>query len=365
MLLVNASNLYIGGGLQVGISVIEEFTALKVNYIAAVSPPVFEQLSSEAQKSCKVIESTPSGIFNFFARKKLNDLVKEYQITDVFTVFGPSYWKPKVKNHLVGFAQAWLIYDTSIIIDMLSLKEKMKIIVLSFIQPLYFKHNSTKLVTETDDVRLQIEKLFKICPKKVFTVSNTISSIFYEPKFYDRKILNKLPTKNDDIWLLTIAHDYPHKNLGIITKLVERLPSQFKFILTVTNEFKIKIPLKYQDRVITLGKISSAQCPPIYEVCDALFLPTLLECFSVSYVEAMYMGKPVFTSNRAFAKTICGDAAYYFDPLNADDIANTIIRAYENPILINERCLRGKELVAKFPLARERAKKYLSILYVN
>ncbi|MFS1583996.1 MAG: hypothetical protein ACL7AY_15400 [Candidatus Arsenophonus phytopathogenicus] len=77
------------------------------------------------------------------------------------------------------------------------------------------------------------------------------------------------------------------------------------------------------------------------------------------------MGKPVFTSNRAFAKTICGDAAYYFDQLNADDIANTIIRAYENPILINERCLRGKELVAKFPLARERAKKYLSILYAN
>lgn len=365
MLLVDASNLYIGGGLQVGISVIEEFTALKVNYIAAVSPMVFEQLSNEARKSCKVLTSTPSGVFNFLTRKKLNNLVKKHQITDVFTIFGPSYWKPKVKNHLVGFAQAWLIYDTSTIIDMLSLKEKTKRIILSFIQPLYFKYNSTKLVAETDEVRLKIKKLFKICKKKIFTVSNTISSVFYEPKFFDKQILNKLPTKNNDIWLLTITHDYPHKNLGIITKLIERLPSKFKFILTVSDEFKIKIPLKHQNRVVTLGKISIAQCPPIYDVCDALFLPTLLECFSVSYIEAMYMNKPIFTSNRTFAKTICEDTAYYFDPLNADDIANTIIAAYENPLLINAKCLRGKKLVAKFPSARERAKMYLSILYAN
>ncbi|WP_050290319.1 glycosyltransferase [Yersinia kristensenii] len=365
MLFVNASNLYIGGGLQVGISVIEEFTALKVNFIAAVSPVVFEQLSNQAQKSCEVIESTPSGIFNFSARKKLDELVKKYQITDVFTIFGPSYWKPKVKNHLVGFAQPWLVYNTSVIFDKLLLKEKIKKTILNFIQPFYFKHNSTKLVTETDDVRLKIGKRLKINPRNIFTVSNTISSIFYEPKKFDRQVLNRLPIKNDDIWLLTISHDYPHKNLAIIAELVEKLPSRFKFILTVSDEFKKNIPTKYQDRLITLGKVSSAQCPPLYEVCDALFLPTLLECFSASYVEAMYMGKPIFTSNRAFAKTVCGDSAYYFDPLKADDIANTIITAYENPLVINKKCLDGKELVSKFPSARERAEKYLSILYAK
>lgn len=365
MLLVNTSNLYIGGGLQVGISVIEEFTKLKINFIAAVSPPIFEQLSKQAKKSCTVITSTPSGIFNFSARKKLDDLVKKYKITEVFTVFGPSYWKPRVKNHLVGFAQAWLIYNTSIIFDKLLLKEKIKIIILSFIQPFYFKYNSTKLVTETDDVRLKIGKRLNISYKNVFTVSNTISSVFYEPKNYDRQILNRLPIKNDDIWLLTIAHDYPHKNLGIIAELIQKLPSRFKFILTVDDEFKIKIPAEFQDRVITVGKVSSAQCPPLYEVCDALFLPTLLECFSVSYVESMYMEKPIFTSNRAFAKTICEDAAYYFDPLKADDIADTIITAYENLLVINEKCVHGKELVTRFPSAKERAEKYLSILYAK
>ncbi|CNH13076.1 Glycosyl transferases group 1 [Yersinia pekkanenii] len=365
MLLVNASNLYIGGGLQVGVSVIEEFTALKVNFIAAVSPPIFEQLSGQSRELCEVIESTPSGIFNFSARKKLDDLVKKHHIIDVFTVFGPSYWNPKVKNHLVGFAQAWLIYDTSLIFKKLLLKDKIKILILSFVQPYFFKHNSTKLVTETDDVKLHVRETFNIVAENVFTISNTVSAVFYDPNNFDREILTRLPKKNDDIWLLTISHDYPHKNLGIITELIKVLPSRYKFILTVGDEFKERIPLALKNRVITLGKVNSTQCPPLYQVCDALFLPTLLECFSASYVEAMYMEKTIFTSDRDFAKTICGEAAYYFDPLDSINIAKTISQAYLNFSLMDEKRLIGKEIISKLPLARERAEGYLSILYGN
>ncbi|WP_395496494.1 glycosyltransferase [Arsenophonus endosymbiont of Lipoptena cervi] len=365
MLLVNVSNLYTGGGLQTGISVIEEFTALKVKYIAAISPPIFEQLSDEAKKLCVVIKLTPSGLLNFSARKKLTNLVQKYQVTDVFTVFGPSYWIPKVKNHLVGFAQAWIIYDTTTIIDTLSLKERIKRIILNFIQKIFFKYNATKLVTETNDVRRKIISLFKTNPKNIFTVSNAISSAFYDKKKYDYKILNKLPTKNNDIWLLTIAYDYPHKNLKIITKLINKLPYKFKFILTVNDEFKKNFSKKNQNRIITLGKITNVQCPPIYEICDALFLPTLLECFSASYIEAMYMEKPIFTSNKTFAKAICKNAAYYFNPLNIDDISKTIINAYDNKTMINKKCLLGKALIKKLPSAKDRAKKYLNILYAK
>ncbi len=365
MLLINASNLYVGGGVQVGVSVIEELTLLDIDFICAVSPACYEQLSPQARLSCTIIDRTPSGLLNFSSRRQLDAIVSLHNVTDVFTIFGPSYWNPKVDHHLVGFALPWLIYDTSSIFSQLSLKEKMKKLLLRFLQPYFFKKNATQLVVETDDVNLRIQKLLGFSAERVYTVSNTISAIFCDSAHYEHRILDKLPAKKDDIWLLTISHDYPHKNLHVIEELLSLLPEKFKFVLTVDDDFKKNIDEKYSDRVFTLGKISSAECPPLYEVCDALFLPTLLECFSASYVEAMYMQKPVFTSDRGFAKTVCKNAAFYFDPLDTHDIAEKLIHTFENPDSIILNVKAGKLLVSGIPSAQERAKKYLSIIYDN
>ncbi|WP_437614014.1 glycosyltransferase family 4 protein [Erwinia sp. V71] len=365
MLLVNASNLYVGGGVQVGVSVIEEFTEAGIEFIAAVSPAVFEQLSSSAKKRSQVIKKTPSGLFNFSSRLQMDHLITSLHVTEVFTIFGPSYWNPKVKNHLVGFALPWLIYESSYIFSKLSCKEKIKKIILSFLQPFYFKLNATSIVCETRDVSDRVVKLLNFSPSNVHTVSNTISSVFTDTNKYDYQVLNKLPSKGEDIWLLTISHDYPHKNIAIIKELLELLPEYYKFVLTVGNEFKNNIEERHHNRLIVLGKVSSAECPPLYEICDALFLPTLLECFSASYVEAMYMAKPIFTSNRGFAKTVCGNSAYYFDPLNAFDIAKTILQAYNEPLVMKNISSAGRSIVANMPSAAERARKYLSIIYAN
>lgn len=363
MLLVNATNLYIGGGVQVGVSVIEEFSIMKIDFISAVSPTVFHQLSFYARQYCVVINKTPSGLFNFSTRRQLDNLVNKHNISDVFTVFGPSYWNPEVKNHLVGFAVPWLIYDASPILNILSTKERVKKYILQFLQPFFFKYYASKIVTETRDVRLQVIQILNYPPESVFTVSNTIASVFKNPSNYDFNAVKKLPVKNNDIWLLTIAYNYPHKNLKIIAPLLELLPPDFKFILTVDNKFKNFIPERHHDRLITIDSISSAECPPVYKVCDALFLPTLLECFSASYAEAMYMGKPIFTSDRGFARTICQDAAYYFDPLNAKHIADTILQAFRTPVLLKKKCLLGKKIVSELPSAKKRAEQYLSVIY--
>lgn len=365
MLLVNASNLYVGGGVQVGVSVIEEFTVAGIDFIAAVSPAVFQQLSLPARKISHVIEKTPSGLINFSSRRQMDQLVASYNVTKVFTIFGPSYWSPNIKQHLVGFALPWLIYDSCYVFSTLSFREKIKKIILQFIQPWYFRKNATSIVCETPDVSERVIKLLGFLPSRVHTVSNTISSIFADVSQYDYKVLNKLPAKGNDIWLLTISHNYPHKNLRVINKLLELLPERYKFVLTVDNEFKNDVAKEYHDRLIILGKVSNAECPPLYEICDALFLPTLLECFSASYVEAMYMAKPIFTSDRGFAKTVCNNSAYYFDPLDANNIADTILKAYSEPLNLDNVRAAGKLSVANMPSAKERASKYLSILYAD
>ncbi|MFK2341775.1 glycosyltransferase [Bacteroides fragilis] len=81
--------------------------------------------------------------------------------------------------------------------------------------------------------------------------------------------------------------------------------------------------------IVNLGIIDVSKCPQLYNECDALFLPTLLECFSANYVEAMKMRKPIVTSNLPFATNVCKNAALYFDPMNAHDIVEKFLFWYE------------------------------------
>ena len=352
--------------MQVGISVINELTAEKRVFVAAVSLPVFEQLSEAAKKNAIVIEKSPSGLLNFSIRKKLDKIVIQNKIDKVFTVFGPSYWNPKVSKHMVGFALPWLIYDTHEIYNKLSIKEKLKKQLLRFLQPYYFKKNADILVTETNDVSEKLKKLLGSDSKDIFTVSNTISEVFGQSQLYDRSIIQRLPAKEmHEIWLLCISHNYPHKNLESIKPLLNILPENYKFITTLDDGFLDDIPDNLKKRVVTLCAVTIYQCPPLYERCDALFLPTLLECFSASYVEAMFMGKTILTSDRSFAKTVCSEAAYYFDPLDIEDIAEKIQYAFSDRALRKIKIQRGKQLLNAIPDARQRAQKYMSILYGN
>lgn len=362
-LLINASNLYVGGGVQVAISLLEELTLASISYLAVVSPVVYKQLSKKTLLNCIKIESSPSKIFNVRGRKQLDNIVKQYEITTVFTVFGPSYWTPKNVKHAVGFALPWMIYDVKYIYSKLSLKAKIKFQILKIIQPFFYKKNADLIFTETDDVNYRVRNLLKYDENKVFTVSNTLNGLFTDSKLFDFSVLNKLPEKRDgEIWLLTISHHYPHKNLEVIGELVKTLPSKYKFIITVSSSFLNNIPEAYRNNVIAIGNVSVHQCAPLYERCDALFMPTLLECFSASYLEAMYMEKVIFTSDMPFAHTVCGDAAFYFDPYRIESIEKTIVNGFADKKMLAQKVENGAMLFKKFPSANTRALKYIEII---
>ena len=70
--------------------------------------------------------------------------------------------------------------------------------------------------------------------------------------------------------------------------------------------------------------------PALYTQCDGLLMPTLLESFSGTYVEAMYHGIPIFTSDFDFAKVVCGNAAKYFNPFDVSDIIFQLNSVYTN-----------------------------------
>lgn len=93
-----------------------------------------------------------------------------------------------------------------------------------------------------------------------------------------------------------------------------------------------------------------------------MFHPSLLECFSAAYPEAMKMNVPILASDLSFARGICGDAACYFDPTSPESAGEAIYRLGEDEELRKRLITAGKEKLKQFDTAESRADKYLEIL---
>jgi glycosyltransferase involved in cell wall biosynthesis len=365
-LIINTSNLYVGGGVQVAISFINElkFIEEKNIYHIFLSKEIEKQLNKKSfPKNFKfyLIEESPSSLKNRRKIvKKLNDLEIKINPDAVFSIFAPTYWRPKSK-HVAGFALGWITNPKSLAFQTLSFKEKIKRKLDSYYKTYYIKRDIDYYVVETEDVKEKLIKILNINENRIFVVSNTYSSV-YDKNNYDKLLLPD--KKNNEFRLITIAHNYPHKNIKIIKDVLPFLENEqvkYKFYITIDNESYEKIFKGLEDKVINLGSVETKYCPSLYEQCDALFLPTLLESFSASYPEAMKMKKPILTSNLSFAHSICKDAALYFDPLDPKDIAQKIIKLSQNRNLQEDLINKGLNQLQNFETAKSRAIKYLKI----
>ena len=78
-------------------------------------------------------------------------------------------------------------------------------------------------------------------------------------------------------------------------------------------------------RLNNIGPISLEKCIYWYKRVDFVFLPTVLEVFSATYIEAMKFQKVIITTDMKFAKEICLDSAIYFEPNDYNDAADKIL----------------------------------------
>ena len=111
-----------------------------------------------------------------------------------------------------------------------------------------------------------------------------------------------------------------------------------------------------------VGYIKGEDLPQLYAECDMLFLPTLIECFSSNYPEAMIMQKCILTSDLDFAHAICKNSALYFNPCDIVDIADKIEQIINDKELENLLRINGLEVFYSNMLtAQERTRAYLNI----
>ena len=364
-ILINTATTFKGGGIQVANSFLEECKNIpKHEYIVILSDTLRKQIKQEDFPSnftfYEINYRPATRVFNLKNRTGIfNTIEKKHRPDVVFTTSGPSYWNSKAP-HLVGYNLPHYIYPESSFFETYSAFKKVRWFFKGEMIKFFFRRDSDAFVAQTDDVRDRVKQLFKT--NKVFTVTNTCNTIY----FGEYPVVNKLPKKNRDkeFRLLLLSAHYLHKNFMVIPKVIEELKRRdvynVKFIITISddkiNEYFTK---EQQNYIYNLGRVPMIECPALYKECDAMFLPTLLECFSASYPEAMAMNKPILTSDLGFAHSVCADAALYFNPNDAVDITDRILALQSNKVLYNNLINKGKERLKYFDTARERAEKYI------
>lgn len=366
-LLVNTASSFAGGSIQTSNSFINEckkFDQHEYHVILGVSlAKIFDKSTFPDNFTFYEIDYRPAT--RLFSLSRTDEFMRkveeEVQPDCVYSVGGPAYWVPKAP-HVMGFTLGYFIYPESPYFDTFSFTQKIKWKLRSFAMHHFVSRDADAYVVQTDDVNQRLRKW--IGAEKVFTVSNAFGSYFLDPP---TNFESKLPEREEgEQRLLLVSIYYVHKNFEIINEVSEILDrkgdEKIRFVLTLPSaDFERVFTESAKRRIHNVGPVKPQECPGLYHECDFVFLPTFVECFSANYVEGMITERPILTSDMSFAHTVCSDAAVYFDPLNAQDVTEKILKLTSSPALKQDLIEKGKKRLTAFNTAESRAESVLKI----
>lgn len=147
----------------------------------------------------------------------------------------------------------------------------------------------------------------------------------------------------------------PHKNMERVIDMFQQYRNELKdVVLYVTaskdSGYQAKLWNKIEAAGLTesirfLGTFPQTDVPALFDVCDVVFFPTLLETVGHGHNDALFFERPLIASDLDFAHEICGDAAYFINPFSAESMKNGILTLKNDPDLRKELVEKGKRRV--------------------
>lgn len=180
---------------------------------------------------------------------------------------------------------------------------------------------SKKIITPSLSTKQEILDHYTVSEKKIEIT----------PEGIDRNIINFKPAifKEKHPYFLYVGNAYPHKN---VEKLIEAFQifsekhPEYMLRLVGRKDFfykrliaDIKIP-----QVEFMGYVDDSDLAKLYKYSHATFIPSLMEGFGLTVLEAMNMGSLVACSDIPSLKEVAGENALYFNPKDILSIAGVM-----------------------------------------
>lgn len=352
--LVNAANIVGGGGVQKAVQFVRSTMARGGEHrfaylLSRVVTESLQALEDVQELDLSTFEVSPARpVRGGATRKALLAAERRFRPDSVYSVFGPPYVRFR-SPHLMGFAIPWVTHPNrhawrSLRNPVARARHWAWCRYVTF-----WTRFADQWVLETAVAADGLARVLGIARGRAHVVPNTYGEPYQRMREAggrpDARMAREQPS---DVHLLVFSHWYAHKNLELVPRVAAALrgrdPSRrYRFFLTfdpTSREWarirRESAMLAVEDRVVNLGRILTGDGPGLYAASNALFMPTLLETFTATYPEAMCMRTPIVTTDLPFARDICGEAALYVPPDDADRAAEAILSISVSPTVRSE-----------------------------
>lgn len=359
MKVFNCSTNTIGGAVQNAIYFIK-YTLEKCDddWFYILSKPVWEQVShlSELDDNFCVIDKTPAK--SFHSRVKLKKIVKRLKPDLVYTSAGPAYVNFDC-FHVMGCSNPYVL---NINCDALSdinnnIKKTLRRLHSDY-QRFYLK-KADKWILQTELSKVRMQGLgYK--EDDLFVIPNSISLQF-------KSSTNFAKNRIDEFYNVLIPSAYyPHKRIDHVIELAKLAPKNVRFNLTIKEQdfelMKSKSDYDF-DNIINLGPYHHKDAFELYLSSDLVFLPSELEVFSTSYIEAMAANRPLLVPRLDFVQDVCCDYPHYYSPRCIKDALEKLLNIIDETSNSNNgRVSISSEVLARYGTQDERCEKIVSLL---
>lgn len=165
-----------------------------------------------------------------------------------------------------------------------------------------------------------------------------------------------LPDHNP--YVLYVGNVYPHKNIPTLLTAIKKLDGRVLLILVGARSVfaerikKLIASMDLEKTVKFWGGVSQNDLIALYRHAAAFVLPSLIEGFGLTGLEAMVVGTPVIAANSSCLPEVYGDAALYFEPADPDQLAKRITEVLDDQKLRASLITKGKKQVKKYSWAK-------------
>jgi len=291
-------------------------------------------LNSSEHSSGRGVGFYSENLKNALEKERSIKLVKHNPDIEHYTYFDLFYpTLPFVKNHLTVVT----IHDlTPLVLPRLYPKGFKGTI--NLIRQRLSLLNVSAVITDSQNSRRDLIKLFYLSPEKVFVTPLAADKIYKNPPspISVGKIKSKfnLPEK----FILTVAGGpNPNKNLPVLAEVTQDL--KIPWVLVgggvskdlpsgrVHRELQDLAKLKNYSHIITPGFITNKELLAFYSLATLYCQPSLYEGFGLPVLEAMHAGCLLVSSNTSSLPEIYPPGTITFDPENQDSLQNAIQKA--------------------------------------
>lgn len=230
----------------------------------------------------------------------------------------------------------------------------------------YFKKNFYQSLKQCDHIitgsyftKNEITERTKFPSEKISVIYHGIDHSL----FYAREV-----KKTEQKFILAVGSIEPRKNLKNLLLAYASLPLHVKenyhlILVGATGWNNEEIIMLIQEQypfVKYSGYVDNEKLAQLYNDATLFVYPSFYEGFGIPPLEAMACGTPVLSSDTSSLPEICGDAAYYINPLDILAISTSIDMLLCNELLREELRLKGLERVKAFSWNKS-AKEHLDL----